>query len=68
MFKTAVLGPIGGFGVARQCVECQWAKTQGREFQCFGFGPGCLGAKPMSLARDVPRTSLETSRKAAKGR
>ena len=54
MFRTFVLGPIGGFGVARQCVECRWVNNQRGATRCFGFGPGCLGAKPKAFAPEVP--------------
>jgi hypothetical protein len=61
MFKTALMGPIGGFGVARQCVECRWVNHQRGATRCFGFGPGCLGAKPLAFTPDVPG-SLEKIR------
>jgi hypothetical protein len=46
----AILGPIvtGGLGVAQQCLGCYYA--QGRlpqEPRCSGFGPGCLGYRPI---------------------
>ena len=56
MFRMALTGPIGGFGVARQCVECRWVNYQRGATRCFGFGPGCLGAKPIVMAPDVPGT------------
>ena len=52
MFKLAVLGLIvtGGFGVARQCVDCYRSRSSYGEVQCFGFGSGCIEHRPK--ARD----------------
>ena len=50
MFKLAVLGPIvaGGFGVARQCVDCYRARASYGGVPCFGFGPGCMEHRPQA--------------------
>jgi len=43
----AVVGPIVGpkFGLGRACVDCVESR-EGR-IACHGFGPGCLGARPL---------------------
>ena len=57
MFKLAVLGPIvtGGFGVARQCVDCYRARPSYEGVPCYGFGPGCMEYRPR--ARDATAAS-----------
>ena len=57
-FKLAVLGPIvtSGLGVAQQCLACYRARGLADESAaCAGFGPGCLGYRPITIgaAADV---------------
>ena len=55
MFRLAVLGPIlaGGFGVARQCVECNRRQSRHDHPRCSGFGAGCLGYVPMTAPAEA---------------
>ena len=55
MFKLAVLGPVitSGFGVARQCVECNRHQPRQHQPQCYGIGAGCLGYVPMTAPVDA---------------
>ena len=49
-FQLAVIGPIaaGGLGMARQCLGC-WHARNYAQGACAGFGPGCLGYRPIRI-------------------
>jgi hypothetical protein len=52
-FELAVVGPIigGGLGIAHQCLACYRAKGITDEPACAGFGPGCLGFRPIEFGK-----------------
>lgn len=50
-FKLAVVGPIIGLGMAHQCLACYRAKALTAETACAGFGPGCLGFRPIEFGK-----------------
>ena len=63
MFKLAVLGPIvtGGFGVARQCVDCYRSRSSYGGVPCFGFGPGCMEYRSQAREHVTDRDGQETA-------
>ena len=63
MFKLAVLGPIvtGGFGVARQCVDCYRSRSSYGGLPCFGFGTGCMEYRSQAPERTANRDGQETA-------
>ncbi len=70
MFQLAVIGPFAGrgLGVVRQCVACRQVNGRSSEWQCSGFGSGCLGltARVASVAeadveRGRPRKAIRES-------
>ena len=65
MFKLAVLGPVvtSGFGVARQCLECNRRQPRGHPPQCYGIGAGCLGYAPITAAVDASDHEVRLSAK-----
>lgn len=54
-FELAVVGPVGGLGMARQCLACYHGKgPEGPA--CAGFGPGCLGYRPLGVSPSYGRS------------
>ena len=58
-FHLAVIGPIAGsgLGMARHCIGCHHPTRLAGGRPCAGFGPGCLGYRPVEMheaARRLP--------------
>lgn len=50
-FQLAVIGPIAGdgLGTARRCLACYDVARLTNGPACAGFGPGCLGYRPIRI-------------------